>query len=299
MSSVRRTAFTLIELLVVIAIIAVLIGLLLPAVQKVREAAARTQCQNNLKQQGVALHNHLTARGYFPAAYTAQASTTTTPVWPGWGWGVTLLPYLEQENLYKAIDPLNSTFGAGANPARGTAITQVVVPVFLCPSSPGPNTNSQRFNHATSNYRAVAGSDVASPPQWSEMQDKGGIMFENSKIKVHQVKDGLSNTLAIGECVFDTNVNKWGAIWAGMSGFDSDKSTAGYGARVSDVMWWMDANSSIINGPAPQAFGSRHTGGAFFCFGDGSVRFFAEGGDVANLRYLASREDGNAVNLPD
>jgi prepilin-type N-terminal cleavage/methylation domain-containing protein len=301
MSSVRRTAFTLIELLVVIAIIAVLIGLLLPAVQKVREAAARSQCQNNLKQQGLALHNHLTQRGYFPAAYTAPASTSTNPVWPGWGWGTTLLPFLEQDNIYKAIDPGNTTFGAGTNPATATALTQVTVPVFLCPSSPGPNQNAQRYSHSTSNYRAVAGSDVAYPPQWAEKQDKGGMMFENSRIRVHEIKDGTSNTLAIGECVYDPNNNRWGAIWAGMTGFEQNTSATGpgYGARVSDVMWWLDASTSIINGSAPQAFGSRHTGGAFFCFGDGSVRFFAEGGDINNLRYLASRDDGNAVNLPD
>src|SRR2546426_4145036 len=92
----RVRGFTLIELLVVIAIIAVLIGLLVPAVQKVREAANRASCQNNLHQMGAALHNYEGVKKCFPSAYLSPDSTATTPVFPGWGWGTQLLPYLEQ-----------------------------------------------------------------------------------------------------------------------------------------------------------------------------------------------------------
>jgi prepilin-type N-terminal cleavage/methylation domain-containing protein/prepilin-type processing-associated H-X9-DG protein len=305
MSCGRRSAFTLIELLVVIAIIAVLIGLLVPAVQQIRESADRTQCQNNLHQIGVALHTHVSDRKYFPSAYTSPASTAAAPVQPGWGWATALLPYVEQKELYDLLNPDNAPFGNGANPVQAAAFapalaTQTALPVYRCPSNAPPEVNAQRFNHGTSNYRAVAGPNAF--PNFADPQDMGGVMFHNSRISVAMIADGTSNTLAVGECVFDMTASppRWGAIWVGMTGFDrTSPQGAGYGARISDVMWWVDQNTAVINGPAPQAFGSRHPGGALFCFCDGSVRFFLEGGDVNTLRYLAGRNDGIVVPLPE
>src|SRR5476651_764205 len=126
----RRSAFTLIELLVVIAIIAILIALLVPAVQKVRAAAARTQCINNLKQQGLALHAYHNAFKHFPAGYTTPVVTTLTAA-PGWGWGTLLLPYVDQQPLFKDLDPDNNLFGGAANPfITPTAFMQTAIAVY-------------------------------------------------------------------------------------------------------------------------------------------------------------------------
>src|ERR1700679_3980811 len=112
----RRLGFTLIELLVVIAIIAVLIGLLVPAVQKVRESANRTQCQNNLKQLGLSLHSYHDIYKVFPAAYKA-GTTTSNLAMPGWGWGTSVLPYIEQQPLWLQLSPQNTPFGGVSSPS--------------------------------------------------------------------------------------------------------------------------------------------------------------------------------------
>lgn len=278
---VRCRAFTLIELLVVIAIIAILIGLLLPAVQKVREAAYRTKCQNNLHQICLALHNYAESRGFFPSAYVATGTN------PGWGWSSFILPYLEQPAVYDAAKVASLPFGGGANPAMPTPITRTALSVFRCPTDLGPDQNPLRLNHGMSNYRAVAG--AVTYPLFTPNQDLGGVMFQNSKVRIDQILDGTAFTTAVGECMYDEPTQKRACIWPGMTGLRDGA------VWISDVMWWVDEATATINGPAPQAFSSRHYRGAYFGFCDGSVRYFKQGGNPNLVKWQAGRNDGKVV----
>jgi prepilin-type processing-associated H-X9-DG protein len=197
-----------------------------------------------------------------------------------------LLPYVEQDNLYRALNVETQLFGLGMNPATPTQtpLGQRKLSLFRCPSDPSPDLNPERLDFATSNYRAVAGPTTY--PYFFENQDMGGVMFQNSKIRLTDITDGTSNTLAIGECILDRRVGKRACIWVGMSGLRSGA------IWISDVMWWVDESTARVNGPAPQAFSSRHSGGAFFGFCDGSVRFFKDKTDPNLIRWLAGRDDG-------
>jgi len=278
-----RKAFTLIELLVVIAIIAILIGLLLPAVQKVREAANRTKRSNNLKQMVIGMHNFESANGLLPPAYTATGFN------PGWGWSTHILPHLEQDNIHRLMNANTLVFGLGSAPAMPAQhpLSVTKLTIFRCPADASPDLNPERLFFAMSNYRAIAGPTTY--PFFSADLDMGGVMFHNSKIRLTDIGDGTSNTLAIGECIFDIKLGKRACIWPGMSGIRNGS------IWISDVMWWVDDATATVNGPAPQAFSSRHPGGAMFAFCDGSVRLFKDNTQPTIVKWLAGRNDGNVV----
>lgn len=273
-----RSGFTLVELLVVIAIIGILIAMLMPAIQSVREASRRIQCANHLRQMVIAMHNYESVYKRFPAAFE---SPRDPGYMPGWGWGTFILPF---------IDVATTIFGGGATPALPTTYSKTILPGFRCPSDLGPEFNPWRLNHAMSNYRAVSG--YINGTVYQAERDHGGILFQNSRITFGEIYDGSSNTIVLGECKYDDFTDKRAAIWAGMSGL------RGSSVYISDVMWWIDDASATINGTAPQAFSSNHPRGAQFAFADGSTRLVPSGGQVAILKYLAGRADGKVVPIP-
>lgn len=198
----RRTAFTLIELLVVIAIFAILVAMLVPAVQKVREAAAQTQCVNNLKQIGLAFHGYHDGAKALPPGFKSGAATIDGPsTGPGWGWGAHILPFVEQMPLYNQIDFTKDI----AHPANAQA-RMTTVPVFRCPSD-APNgatfavqdSGGITLCHvAFANYVGMAGvNEVSSYPDTSNGQP--GVLLRNSRVTFQQITDGSSNTLLVGE----------------------------------------------------------------------------------------------------
>jgi prepilin-type N-terminal cleavage/methylation domain-containing protein/prepilin-type processing-associated H-X9-DG protein len=301
-----RRGFTLIELLVVIAIIAVLIGLLLPAVQKVREAAARAKCQNNLKQIGLAFHNYHSANGRFPSGYVSRAASEDGPgLGPGWGWAAFLLPYLEQEPLFRRIDWTRDL----ADPANAAArITSVSL--FLCPSDdPAGRTfiaaaaaGGPVCEVAFGNYVGMAGTnDETAYPDTSGGLRSQGVLLRNSQVRVTDITDGSSNTLFVGE---RASIRSPMTTWVGaVTGAIVPPRNPTYEAEGPPVMVLTNTGDAaagrVPNNPLDHVedSNSRHPLGVNFLFGDGSVRPIQNTIRPALWVALGTRAGGEPVSL--
>jgi prepilin-type N-terminal cleavage/methylation domain-containing protein/prepilin-type processing-associated H-X9-DG protein len=298
MTRAHRRGFTLIELLVVIAIIAVLIGLLLPAVQKVREAAARSKCTSHLSQIGLALQNYHDVNKYFPAGYTSGIAGAAD-TGPGWAWAAFILPQIEQSALYSTIrfdQPIENGVNAGA---RVTSVS-----IYICPSDTASQTwTTSKYTAsgalgtticdvASANYAAVYGlSDpsvgIADPADAAE-----GCFFRNSKIGIKDITDGTSTTFLVGE----RSVQMGPATWVG-SVTGAQVYTAGFGP-VEDGPGMTLGQAKRPPGAGNQEvneYSSRHSGGANFLFADGHVAFISGGIDPAIYKALATRSGGEPI----
>ncbi len=192
----RRRAFTLIELLVVIAIIAILIGLLLPAVQKVREAAARLQCQNNLKQLSLAVHNYESAMGLYPPSMHAPVGSTFGVNNGSWSVHGRILHYIEQGNAGARV---NLEVGYDQPPNSTSGVPTMRIPVFMCPSE--VNDRVRLRNGVPYVYPHNYGFNYGTWLSWDPNTGQGGdgVFFPNARLKPTSISDGLSNTLMIAE----------------------------------------------------------------------------------------------------
>ena len=293
----RRLGFTLIELLVVIAIIAVLIALLLPAVQQAREAARRTQCKNQLKQLGLALHNYSDTFNSYPISYQTNGGwSDTTSISESWLFGI--LPYIDQANLFASADQ-KQVWTAAVN----LPLTLKAMPMFVCPSdssTTGRELNLTNLtgsnNYGVTGYKAVAGNNWAwgtfthAHPSGRNAPSTDGLNWGNGwlcrndnangpqKTQVKNVSDGLSNTLFIGESLPGRCSHS--AWWW----FNHTTATC------SVPLNYYEKNRSIdrLDWPNNYSFASKHTGGGHFTMGDGSVRFVSENIDLSLYRNLAS-----------
>lgn len=312
-SILRRRAFTLIELLVVIAIIAILIALLLPAVQQAREAARRSQCKNNLKQIGLALHNYHDAHGRFPQASIVGHVPPGCSSWvrfSGYSWRVMILPYIDQAPLYNQFDLGVSTLSGCMNtPAQAnwTNIRKSIVPAFICPSDDSP---LQRNGWAGFDYAAAVRARGDASHGSTTGTDLGGLTRPGTSFA--NFTDGTSNTIMVGEIYRGKDFYRTsggGSNQTGNRGLrwvaSTDFGQVNAGVRVDnalpndannphkfvqerrindedrDEVSWTDPVNGGNVGYRPMS--SLHVGGAQALLGDGAVKFISENVDGVAL----------------
>jgi prepilin-type N-terminal cleavage/methylation domain-containing protein/prepilin-type processing-associated H-X9-DG protein len=288
-----QSGFTLIELLVVIAIIAILIGLLLPAVQKVREAAARMKCTNNLKQLGIALHSYHDTNAGFPSGYYTQGAFIHT------GWELQLLPFLEQTSLWnQSVTYLTANVGntdSAAYPA--VSFPQAT---FICPSSTRPLTGTfAGVTYSLTSYLGNAGTS-------SNPVSGDGVLYADSQVRLTDITDGTSSTLLAGERPATGDLY-WGWEFSPFgTGYGDGEAVLG-AREVALTAAMSDVPTNIGLQPPQQPAGtaeidgahwwSFHIGGVNFLFCDGSVRFLTYSANSV-LPQLSTRNGGEVFTLP-
>lgn len=290
----RRSAvrgFTLIELLVVIAIIAILVALLLPAVQNAREAARRSQCQNNLKQIGIALHNYHETNNCFPPGWLGVTSNQpNVNGLNGWGWASKLLHRMDQQALYHEIK-----FNVSVTDPLNAPVLRRALPMFRCPSDPSPDTwvlnddmGSPVATLPTANYVGCFGSDGLDNCETAPLGTVcvgDGVFMHNRAIRLSDITDGTSTTLMIGEHKTREDLD-WHSTWVGVA--------AGGEEPYQRILGVTD---HVPNSPASHIddFSSHHTTGSFFVMGDGRVRLITSNIDENVFKTLATRSGREPV----
>ena len=309
-SRVQRRGFTLIELLVVIAIIAILIGLLLPAVQKVRDAAARMSCQNNMKQLGLAYHNYASAnQDKFPPAYEYYPPTKAH------GPGVFILPYIEQNNLASLYD-MNTLFFVGNN----AAVIKTPLKIYQCPSTPNPNRlytiptalasalGVPPWTAAAADYQPLTG---IMGSFWTVAIGSGsggsrdGVLSANQYIKILAITDGTSNSILLGEIAGKPDKYAQGKFVSA-----GTETGAGWGDPLAGENWISGSDGTGTISPGTCAIGctnsqpwgstgrnlySFHTNGANVVLADGSVRFLSSATSAPVFIYMVTRAKGEVI----
>lgn len=321
----RRGGFTLIELLVVIAIIAVLIALLLPAVQQAREAARRSQCKNNLKQLGLALHGFHDTFNRFPAGTNPDTEPWKTPgaadAHYGSNWKVFTLPYIDQATIYsKWKFDTSSGYSNGTNLPM---LSGLMLSVHRCPSSTLPDFSTRWHKGMYTSYTALSGS-YTDPGVYATAGGGGvsdhGVLGARSMVKIKDITDGTSNTVMVGEQsndLRDANNNiilgnaYGGSVGISVTAQGPDPWSIGSPIsgttelyNITTVRYAINKTGMVLNaGGCADNVGnniplsSQHIGGCHLLFADGSVHFLSNNMNLQTLYYAACRDDGQTIQL--